>query len=91
MLVHDSFSSVGVTLALIASMFFGRSFLYVGRSGSMTEYRALDLTRRERVRNALRQAAELPWFVRNVFVKVCIVLKLRPVYRLLGSDGEWPY
>jgi predicted O-methyltransferase YrrM len=91
MLVHDSFSSVGVTLALMSSTFFGRSFRYVGRSGSMTEYRRTRLTRAERVRNALRQAAELPWFVRNVVVKVCIVAKLRPVYRLLGSDGEWPY
>jgi hypothetical protein len=91
MLVHDSFSSVGVTLALVSSTFFGRSFRYVGRSGSMTEFRRGRLTSSQRVRNALRQAAQLPWFVRNVLVKVCIVAKLRPLYRLLGSNGEWPY
>jgi predicted O-methyltransferase YrrM len=91
MLIHDSFSSIGVTLALLSSTFLSSSFCYVGRSGSMTEYRRTRLSGRERVRNALRQAAQLPWFVRNVLVKVAITLKLRPVYRVLGSDGTWPY
>jgi hypothetical protein len=91
MLIHDSFSSVGVTLALMSSTFAGASFRYIGRSGSMTEYRRASLTPRERARNALRQAASLPWFARNVLVKLCIMAKLRPLYRLLGSDGNWPY
>ena len=91
MLIHDSFSSVGVTLALLSSTFFGSSFRYVGRSGSMTEFRRANLTPRERVRNAARQAASLPWFARNVVVKLCIMAKLRPLYRLFGSDGNWPY
>jgi hypothetical protein len=91
MLIHDSFSSVGVTFALVSSTFFGPSFRYVGRSGSMTEYRRVDLSVAARVRNAFRQAAQLPWFARNVVIKVCIVTKLRPVYRWLGSDGTWPY
>lgn len=91
LLVHDSFSSIGVTLALVASLFFGDAFRYVGRSGSMTEYRRARLSPRARVRNAARQAASLPWFARNVVLKVCITVKLRPLYRLLGSDGTWPY
>jgi hypothetical protein len=91
MLVHDSFSSVGVTLALVASTFFGRSFRYVGRSQSMTEYQRDRMSARARVRNAGRQARELPWFVRNLAIKVAISLRLRPVLRLLGSDGTWPY
>jgi hypothetical protein len=91
MLIHDSFSSVGVTLALLSSTFVGSSFRYIGRSGSMTEYRRESLRPGQRVRNALRQAASLPWFARNVLVKVCIMAKLRPLYRLLGSDGNWPY
>lgn len=91
MLVHDSFSSVGVTLALLSSTFFGRRFRYVGRSQSMAEYERADLSPRARVRNALAQLAQLPWFVRNVLVKVAITAKLRPLYRALGSDGTWPY
>lgn len=91
LLIHDSFSSVGVTLALMASTFFGGDFAYVGRSGSLTEYRRQPVRGRERLRNALRQAAELPWFARNVLIKALIVAKARPLYRLLGSDGTWPY
>lgn len=91
LLIHDSFSSIGVTLALLASLFFGDAFRYVGRSGSMTEYRRTHLSPKARVKNAARQAASLPWFVRNVALKVCITLKLRPLYRLLRSDGTWPY
>jgi hypothetical protein len=91
MLIHDSFSSVGVTLALLVTTFFGSRFRYQGRSGSMAEYRRIRLSPMARVTNALRQAAQLPWFVRNVVVKALIMLKLKRLYQLLGSDGTWPY
>ena len=39
MLVHDAFSSVGVTLALLRGCLFSRSLRYVGRDGSLAEYR----------------------------------------------------
>jgi hypothetical protein len=91
MLIHDSFSSVGVTLALLSSTFFGSQFRYVDRSGSMTEYRREDLTPGRRMANTLRQVAQLPWFARNLVLKALIVARLRPLYRLLGSDGTWPY
>src|SRR5581483_12028326 len=76
-LIHDSFSSVGVTLAILRELAFGFRFRYVGRSGSMTEYRRELVARGARVRNALRQLGELPWFVTNVGRKVLILLKLR--------------
>jgi len=91
MLIHDSFSSIGVTLALLATTFFGTGFRYEGRSGSMTQYRKVRLGLTARLANAGRQALELPWFVRNVLVKVSIEYKLTPLTRLLGSDGTWPY
>jgi predicted O-methyltransferase YrrM len=92
LLIHDSFSSIGVTLALLTALFTGRRFRYVGRAGSMAEYRREDLGPRDRVANALRQAVELPWFLRNVVIKVLIVAKLRPLTRLLGhTGGHWPY
>jgi SAM-dependent methyltransferase/predicted O-methyltransferase YrrM len=92
MLVHDSFSSVGVTLALMTTTFFGRELRYVGRSRSMTEYRREPVEGVDRLRNAARQAAELPWFARNVVIKALIVARLRPLSRLLGhTDGTWPY
>ena len=40
LLIHDSFSSVGVTLAILRELVPGRRFRYVGRSRSLTEYRA---------------------------------------------------
>lgn len=92
LLIHDSFSSVGVTGALAASLFTGADFRYLGRSESMTHYRRERLSRSDRARNALRQAAQLPWFARNVLIKALIVARLGRVTRLLGHDPEtWPY
>ena len=92
MLVHDSFSSIGVTLAIMRVLVAGRDFAYVGRTGSLAEYRRERLTGGARVRSALRQAVELPWFARNVAIKVLLVLRLRPLTRLLGHrSGDWPY
>jgi hypothetical protein len=92
LLVHDAFSSVGVTLALLRLMALGRRYEYVGRVGSLAEYRRVDLHGAARVRSALRQLAELPWFARNLLVKAAIVARLRPLARLLGHrSGPWPY
>jgi predicted O-methyltransferase YrrM len=65
LLVHDAFSSVGVTLAVLRELVPGRTFRYVSRTRSLAEYRA-DLAPGDRWRNAARQAAQLPWFARNV-------------------------
>lgn len=92
LLVHDSFSSIGVTLALLSSVAIGDRFEYVGRDGSLVEYRRTHLGPARRALNLLRHVAQLPWFLRNVLVKVAIVSHARPVARLLGHDGEtWPY
>lgn len=92
LLVHDSFSSIGVTLALVTSLFFGSRYRYVGRVGSMAEYRRQRLTAGERAANAGRQALELPWFARNVVIKVLIVARLGRLTRLLGHrQPTWPY
>ena len=40
LLIHDAFSSVGVTAAIVRELVFGRRFRYVGRSRSLAEYRA---------------------------------------------------
>ncbi len=83
MLVHDAFSSVGVTLALLAECVFSRRWRYAGRTGSLAEYERSDLAGRDRAGNVLRQLAELPWFARNLVVKALIVARLR--------RGQWPY
>ena len=78
MLVHDAFSSVGVTLALLTECVFSSRWRYAGRTGSLAEYeRACRCAGRARARNALRQLAELPWFARNLAIKALVVARLR--------------
>jgi predicted O-methyltransferase YrrM len=90
LLVHDAFSSVGVTLALLRLLVFGRRFRYVGRSRSLAEYRREEVAGRDRAANALRQLAQLGWFARNLAIKLALAAGLRPLARRLGSE-EWPY
>ncbi len=91
MLIHDSFSSIGVTMAIGRSLMLGRRFRYVGRSRSLAEYRA-ELGGRGRVANAARQLAQLPWFVRNVALKVLLSIGLGKAMHRLGRNApEWPY
>lgn len=92
MLVHDAFSSVGVTLALLTTTFVGADWRYAGRRRSLAEFERVQLTPSGRLVNALRQAAQLPWFLRNLAVKALIVARLAPLTRLLGHrGGHWPY
>ena len=93
MLIHDSFSSVGVTLAIGRELLLGSRFRYVGRSRSLAEYRA-DLAPgwQSRVSNALHQLAQLPWFAKNLGVKVLLTIRLGGlIERLTGRRLEWPY
>ena len=92
LLIHDAYSSVGVTLALLTTLIPGGRFRYLGRDGSLARYRREDLRGRDRVANSIGQLLELGWFTRNVLVKVLLVARLGRVARLLGHDGEtWPY
>ena len=92
MLVHDSFSSIGVTLALLSTTFATGRWRYVGRCGSLAEYRREPLPPAASARNFLRQAQQLGWFVRNVVIKGALTLKLYPLTRILGHrTRDWPY
>jgi predicted O-methyltransferase YrrM len=92
LLVHDAFSSVGVTVAIGAELLLSRQWRYVGRSRSLAEYRREPMTGRAWLRNVGRQLAELPWFARNLGIKALLVARLGPLTRALGHDGRtWPY
>lgn len=91
LLIHDSFSSVGVTAAIATSLLTGGSFRYVGREGSLAEYRREGLGG-ARAANAARQLAELPWFLRNVVIKALVVGGLGRFTKHLGhQQATWPY
>ena len=79
MLVHDAFSSVGVTLALFRSVVFSRGWRYAGRSRTLVEY----VREPAGPSSALRQVAVLPWFAWNVVLKALTLLKIR--------RGPWPH
>jgi hypothetical protein len=87
-LVHDAFSSVGVTLAIIAKVLPSRELSYEGREGSLATFRR----RPPGLADRGRILAELPWWMRNVVVKVLLRLRLRHLARLLGHSGRYdPY
>jgi predicted O-methyltransferase YrrM len=95
MLVHDAFSSAGVTLALLAECVFASRWRYAGRTGSLAAYERLPSPLRgaARARNAARQLAELPWFVRNLAIKALVLAgRERLAHRLgLPPGARWPY
>lgn len=90
MLIHDSFSSIGVTVAILRELVFSRRWTYESRSRSLTRYRATGDVNRPT--NAARQLAQLPWFVKNVALKVLLTLGLGKLMRRIGRTvPEWPY
>ena len=93
MLIHDSFSSLGVTFAILRELLVGGRFRYVGRSRSMTIYRAdLPAGVAARTGNTARQLAQLPWFVKNLALKAALTLGLGKVLGRLGRPvPDWPY
>jgi predicted O-methyltransferase YrrM len=94
MLIHDSFNAIGVMLAQLRLLVFSRRWRYDGRRGSLAIYRREALSPVAALVSSSRQLAAVPWFVRNLLVKVAVVTKLTPLARLLGHTGEhgpWPY
>jgi predicted O-methyltransferase YrrM len=93
LLIHDSFSSIGVTLAIGRELLVGKRFRYVGRARSLAVYHAdLDGSWQARLGNATRQLAQLPWFLRNLAIKVALSAGLGgPLERITGERPEWPY
>ena len=86
--IHDCFSSIGVTLGILRHVLFSSGLAYERRSDSQALFRV----RRPRPADRVRILRELPWWLRNVFIKVLLRLRLRPLARLLGHDSPYdPY
>jgi predicted O-methyltransferase YrrM len=81
-LVHDAFSSLGVTSALVRDALLGSRHRYTGRTGSLARL----VVGRPSTADRLRVLRDLPWFARNLVVKVLLRLRLRPAARILGHD-----
>jgi hypothetical protein len=81
-LVHDAFSSIGVTLGLLLHVLPGRRLRYLGRTGSLARFEVGSPSLADRA----RFVRELPWFVRNVLIKVAL-----RVSRVFGETRPDPY
>lgn len=87
-LVHDCYSSIGVTLSVLAHVLPGKSLNYERRAGSMAQFRVApnDKDSRRRI------AAELPWWVRNVGIKVLLRARMHSAAAAVGHDSPYdPY
>ncbi len=90
MLIHDSFSSIGVTAAILRELLLSERLRYVTRSRSLAVYEVSP--DHGRGSNAARQLAQLPWFAKNVGLKVLLSLGLGKLLAKLGRPApEWPY
>jgi len=83
MLVHDAFSSIGVTSALLVHVLPSRRLRLVERVGSLATLEVGHPDWRDRLR-FLRQ---LPWWARNIAVKLSLRLRVRFLAHLLGHHG----
>jgi len=93
MLIHDSFNSVGVTLAQLRELLLAAGWVFEGRSRSLSQYRKVDLQLTARARNAGRQLGQLGYFVRSVAIKAALSAGRDGLARRLGHTGDapWPY
>ena len=88
-LIHDCFSSIGVTLGILVHVLPSRTLTYERRVGSLALFRVSAPTLADR----LRIVREIPWWLRNVVIKVLLRLKQRRIAaRLFGHRGPYdPY
>jgi predicted O-methyltransferase YrrM len=87
-LIHDAYSSIGVTLGLLRHVLPSRRLRYLDRVGSLARFEVGAPSRADR----LRIVSEMPWWIRNVGIKVLLRLRLYPLARLFGhADTADPY
>lgn len=89
LVIHDAFSSIGVTSALATTLMFSTRFAYSGRQRTLAFYQRVEqLSAWQRCRNIAQHIAQLPWFLRNIGHKAAIVTGIAS---RIGWSTEWPY
>jgi len=90
MFIHDVYNSVFVTLAVLRHLSCSRRWRYLGRYQSLAHYRRENVGVRGMGANLAGHLASMPWFARNLFVKVLRKLGLERFGRVVGyrpGDG----
>lgn len=91
MAIHDTYTSVFVTMAVARSLWFSRSWRYVGRERSMSFYEKAPVRGPARITNAARQLANVPWFLKNCVVRGLDLVGLHRLSRLGQGPGGGVY
>jgi hypothetical protein len=90
--IHDAYSSIGVTLGLLRHLLPSRRLRYLDRTGSLARFEIAAVTSPVSAADRMRILAELPWWLRNVGIKVLLRLRLYRLARLAGHhDRADPY
>jgi predicted O-methyltransferase YrrM len=84
-LMHDAYSAPGVTRAAFRAMFLSPDFAYTGSSRSLVRFQR---GAGSRLAGRLGMLAKLPWFARNVGIKIARRRGLKGLERMLDPRGE---
>jgi predicted O-methyltransferase YrrM len=91
-LFHDTFSSPGVTRAVVSALALSPDFVYVGRSRSLAVFVHRRASLLGRVVSIGRLGAAAPYFARNLAIKVSLRRGWANAARALGHRGvDFPY
>lgn len=84
LLIHDAFSSRGVTRAVLKRFLMSPDWRYTGSVASLAIFERGQLGAGARLASSARLLARLPWFARNLAVKVFERAGWQAPQRLLG-------
>jgi hypothetical protein len=91
-LMHDAYSSPGVTLAMFHAFFGSARFAYIKSERSLVAFRLGRLDAGDRARSAVLMLSRLPWFARNVAIKLAIRRGWKALPPVLGHrEATFPY
>jgi predicted O-methyltransferase YrrM len=91
MAIHDVYTSLFVSLAVMRSLWFSRRWQYLGRVRSLSVYRRADIGGVARLRNVAAQAVNVPWFLKNLVVRGLGAIGLVRLSRLGHAPGGGVY
>jgi predicted O-methyltransferase YrrM len=88
-LMHDVYSSPGVTRAAFRYMFGSRAFRYADSSRSLARFRrAGSASPTQAALSSVRMLRPLPWMVRNLLIKLAVRRGWKRVVRVLGRTDS---